>query len=253
MRPCLGGWSRNRLPSSAILSIAGAAGFFVFSHFLLGGERKGYTRDPEYDAGRVLSTNAGTEIKMGDIKLALLKLAVGVIAFVLIGWIGARDKRLGGALLTFPLLNGIATLTGLDPGSIAATVYLVIMWNSALFLLTIYHHQIMPPIPANVDIEAKIFIRVTVWAALWAAGAWVLVYLRDDLPSGRWLFVFQLLAVACSVKYLWRAPLPQSTQTFRALWFNSRGLIRVLCFIGAFGILLFVAHVSRDARSVGWG
>ena len=34
---------------------------------------------------------------MGDIKLALLKLAVGVIAFVLIGWIGARDKRLGGA------------------------------------------------------------------------------------------------------------------------------------------------------------
>ena len=49
---------------------------------------------------------------MIEISVAAIKLLLAVAAFVLIGWFGARDKRIGGVLLTFPLLNGIAMLTG---------------------------------------------------------------------------------------------------------------------------------------------
>src|SRR5437763_11636270 len=114
---------------------------------------------------------------MDDITISFVKLAVGMIAFLLIGWLGARDKRVGGVLLTFPLLNGIAMLTGLDPASIAATVYVIIIWNSALFLLAIHRYQVMPPMPACLDIEAKIVIRVVAWVSFWAAGAWGLISL----------------------------------------------------------------------------
>jgi hypothetical protein len=127
---------------------------------------------------------------MEDTKVSLLKLGLGLLAFLLIGWIGARDKRIGGALLTFPLLNGIAMLTGLDPGRIAATVYLVIVWNSALFLLVIYQHEMMPPVPLKLDGELKILSRVIFWTVVWATGSGALVYLREDLPSGAWLFAF---------------------------------------------------------------
>jgi hypothetical protein len=59
----------------------------------------------------------------------IAKLILGIAAFVLIGWLGARDKRVGGVLLTFPLLNGIAMLTGIDPLGMAGAIYLVMMWN----------------------------------------------------------------------------------------------------------------------------
>src|SRR5215218_7981166 len=60
-------------------------------------------------------------------------LALASAAFVLVGWIGARDKRVGGLLLTFPLLNGIAMLTGVDPIGVAETIYVMVIWNCLLF------------------------------------------------------------------------------------------------------------------------
>ena len=59
---------------------------------------------------------------MNDVFAEAAKLALGISAFVLVTWLGLRDKRIGGVLLTFPLLNGIAMLTGVDPIGIAGTI-----------------------------------------------------------------------------------------------------------------------------------
>src|ERR1700732_3731849 len=91
-----------------------------------------------------------------EILLIITKLTLGIVAFVLIVWFGARDKRVGGVLLTFPLLNGIAMLTGVDPIGIAGTIYPVAMWNSVFFLLVVHRYEWLPPLPVTLNTDAKI-------------------------------------------------------------------------------------------------
>src|ERR1700686_4563555 len=129
---------------------------------------------------------------MLEVLIAIAKLLLGTFAFVLIGWLGARDKRIGGVLLTFPLLNGIAMLTGADPLRIAGTIYLVVMWNCALFLVAMYTYESLPPLPRAWDRDAKIIGRALFWVCLWAVGATVLALLRDTLSFAGWLLVIQL-------------------------------------------------------------
>src|SRR6201993_1596217 len=107
---------------------------------------------------------------MEEIAGSAAKLLLAVSAFVLVGWFGARDKRIGGVLMTFPLLNGIAMLTGLDPLGIARIIYLVCIWNCAPFLLAMHRYAWLPPLPAGVDPEIKVVARVGVMMAIWAAG-----------------------------------------------------------------------------------
>jgi hypothetical protein len=180
------------------------------------------------------------------------KLAVGILAFVLIGWFGARDKRIGGVLFTFPLLNGIAMLTGADPLGIARTVYLVVMWNSVLFLFAIYRFKYLPPLPVALNTEAKIILRVVVWILLWAAGAALLAWFRDALSFAGWLFAIQLAFAAWYIWRRWQPPPPASYPTFRDMWFNGSGLIRIACFVFAFVFLFAVAYFATDSRWVGW-
>jgi hypothetical protein len=189
---------------------------------------------------------------MIEILVTATKLLLGVLAFVLIGWLGARDKRIGGVLLTFPLLNGIAMLTGADPLGIAGTIYLVVMWNSGLFLIAMYTYECLPPLPVAWDEEAKLIARVLFWVALWAGGATALALLRDALSFAGWLFLVQLMFAALYVSLLWRAPLPSSFPTFSGMWFNWRGYVRAACFIFAFLVLLGIAYFDNDARWVGW-
>src|SRR6516225_7508497 len=107
---------------------------------------------------------------MLEVLIALAKLLLAVLAFVLVVWLGARDKRVGGVLLTFPLLNGIAMLTGLDPVGIARTIYLVVMWNCLLFLVAMHRFEWLPPLAAGLNQELKIIVRSLAWVLLWAAG-----------------------------------------------------------------------------------
>jgi len=189
---------------------------------------------------------------MFEISVAVIKLLLGTSAFVLIGWLGARDKRIGGVLLTFPLLNGIAMLTGADPLGVAGTNFPIVMWNSALFLIAMYKYECMPPMPATWDQEARILGRVLFWIALWAAGATTLALLRDTLSFAGWLFVVQLVFAVLYISRWWRAPLPPSFPTFSGMWFNGRGFIRAACFVLAFLILFGIAYFNKDARWVGW-
>jgi hypothetical protein len=179
------------------------------------------------------------------------KLILGIAAFVLIGWLGARDKRVGGVLLTFPLLNGIAMLTGADPLGMAGAIYLVMMWNCLLFLLVIHRYAWLPPLPAALNAEATIVLRVAAWIVLWAAGAVVLAWFRDTLSVAPALFVIQLALVAWSMFRWWRPPPPAAPVTFRGMWLNGSGAVRIACFVAAFALLSAVAYVAKDSRWVG--
>ena len=189
---------------------------------------------------------------MVEIFVFLTKLLLAILAFLLVGWLGARDKRIGGVLLTFPLLNGIAMLTGVDPDGIARTIYLVVMWNCVLFLAAMHACEWLPPLPARWDPELKLIARAVVWVALWAAGAVLLAWYRDHLPSAWWLFAFQLVLAGWWIATRWRRGGAPSRQTFAGMWRNARGTIRIACFVAGFLILSVVAYVAHDARWVGW-
>src|SRR5262249_16433973 len=131
--------------------------------------------------------------RMLETAVFLTKLLLAVAAFVLVGWFGARDKRIGGGLLTFPLLNGIAMLTGLDPDGIARTIYLLVMWNCVLFLVAMYCFEWLPPLPVRLDPELTLIARAFSWVGLWAVGAVLLAWFRDDLPAAPWLFALQVV------------------------------------------------------------
>jgi hypothetical protein len=189
---------------------------------------------------------------MGEFAVFLVKLLLAVLAFVLVVWLGARDKRVGGVLLTFPLLNGIAMLTGLDPVGIARTIYLVVMWNCLLFLVAMHRFEWLPPLPAGLNQELKIIVRSLVWVLLWAAGAALLAWQRDDLPPAWWLFAIQFVLAAGYVTTRWRAGVSPARPTFPDMWLNRTGCLRVACFVAAFLILSAVADVAHSARWVGW-
>ena len=189
---------------------------------------------------------------MAELFVFFIKLALATLAFVLIGWLGARDRRIGGVLLTFPLLNGIAMLTGVDPIGIAGTIYLIVLWNCLLFLVVMHRYERLPPLRAGVSLEVSIILRAVCWIVLWAGGAAVLAWFRDSLPSAVWLFAFAVGMAAIYMTRWWRPPLSQASPTFRSMWWNARGVIRIACFLVAFGILSAVAYYWRDDRWVGW-
>jgi uncharacterized membrane protein (GlpM family) len=189
---------------------------------------------------------------MEEIAGSAAKLLLAVAAFVLVGWFGARDKRIGGVLLTFPLLNGIAMLTGVDPLGVARTVYVVVIWNAAFFLVVIQCHDRLPPLPAGLDRELTILCRALVWAALWASGAVALALLRDELPSAPWLFALQLALAAIYLAVAWRPAAAPSSVSFATMWLNTRGGIRVACFVAVFAMLSAVAQATQSPRWVGW-
>ena len=104
-----------------------------------------------------------------EIALALVKLALGLAAFTLIGYIGTRDKRVTGILLTFPILNGIAILTAADPFAVARPIYPLAMFNTVLFAVVITWCALLPPLAARIPENTKVVLRVAVWTLAWLA------------------------------------------------------------------------------------
>jgi hypothetical protein len=185
------------------------------------------------------------------LEIEFIKLLLGTFAFVLIGWFGAADKRIGGVLLTFPLLNGIAMLTGADPLGIAGTIYLVVIWNCLLFLSAIHRSESLPPLPASLNAEAKIVLRVVIWIVLWALGATALAWLRDVLSNATVLFVISSAIAGLYMWRCWHLPSAAPAPTFREMWLNTRGLLRITCFVLAFAALSLVTYLEKDSRWIG--
>jgi hypothetical protein len=143
-------------------------------------------------------------------------------------------------------------LTGVDPDGIARTVYLVVIWNCALFLAAMYCVERLPPLPAHLDPELKLVARAFTWVGLWAVGAVLLAWFRDDLPPAWWLFGTALVVASLYIRTRWRdGPLP-SHPTLAGMWRNWRGFVRIACFVVVFCLLSAVAYVAHSARWVGW-
>lgn len=190
---------------------------------------------------------------MDGVALPLLKLLLAIGAFVVIGWFGARDKRVGGVLLTFPLLNGIAMLTGVDPLDVAASIFPIVMFNSVLLLTAMHHAQHLPPLPGGLGREATIIVRALSWVLLWAVGAVLITVFRDALPTVGWLVAIQAVIAATWIAYRWRAGAPPSPPgTFAGMWLNGQALIRIGCFVGVYLMLTAVAYFGQNARWTGW-
>jgi len=188
-----------------------------------------------------------------------IKLSLGVAAFLFIAFAGIRHKRVAGVLLTFPILNGIALLTGADPFTVANAIYPVAMFNSLLFFAAISYCPSLPPVPRESHPLVKFFARVLFWSAIWGCAAFLLTDNRGALPSGWMLFLVQSCILALFVYWGWtrRSPPVASAEAPSGLLLMWRHFatvsmaLRLGAFLVAFFLLLYVAAQGGDAKWVG--
>ncbi len=185
--------------------------------------------------------------------LDFLKLILGLAAFVFIAWIGGSNKRVGGVLLTFPVLNGVALLTSSAPFAVANTIFAVVILNAMLFWAAVTWIEWLPPLPPRAPEILRLLARLAVWAIIWGAVAYLLTRYREWLPSGAPLFVIVLCLAAAYIYFLWRAP-PAPVRAASApsdleYWINWA--IRVVLFVLVFAGLLFTAKSDLDPRWTG--
>jgi hypothetical protein len=188
-----------------------------------------------------------------------IKLSLGVAAFMFIAFAGIRHKRVAGVLLAFPILNGIAVLTGADPFTVANAIYPVVMFNSLLFFAAISYCPWFPPIPGESRPLVKFFARVFFWSAIWGCAAFLLTSHRSSLPSGWILFLVQSCVVALFVYWGWtpRSPPAASAEPPSGFFVMRRHFatvsmaLRLGAFLAAFFLLLYVAGRGGDAKWVG--
>jgi hypothetical protein len=185
--------------------------------------------------------------------LDLVKLALGLGAFVFIALVGARSKRIAGVLLTFPILNGIAMLSSAEPFRVADAIALLVIFNAALFWLAVTCIERLPPMPLGMPEPFVLIARLLLWIATWCAGAYWLTDHRDAFPSGAALFVIALGLALASVACLWRPPPPSvaGPDTAAARQVLAAWTIRLLLFVGVFCVLLATAQNASDQKWVG--
>jgi hypothetical protein len=185
--------------------------------------------------------------------LDLVKLALGLGAFVFIALVGARSKRIAGVLLTFPILNGIAMLSSAEPFRVADAIALLVIFNAALFWLAVTCIERLPPMPLGMPEPFVLIARLLLWIATWCAGAYWLTDHRDAFPSGAALFVIGLGLALASVTFLWKPP-PATVagpDTAAARQVLAAWTIRLLLFVGVFCVLLATAQNASDQKWVG--
>jgi hypothetical protein len=185
--------------------------------------------------------------------LNFIKLALSLGAFVFIALIGARNKRIVGLLLTFPVLNGIALLTSAAPFRVAEAIYLIVVFNCLLFWAAVATIKWLPPRPEQFQPIVLVVFRVAVWTSLWGVAAYFLTDHRDQFPSGTVLFSIQLV-IAIFVGYCtWSRPprtKPQvSTQSSLSVWLNWT--VRIILFLIAYVALLYTAQNASDQKWTG--
>src|SRR5262245_17005740 len=77
-----------------------------------------------------------------------VKLVFGTLAFLIIGFIAASDnKRVAGAMLAFPVLNGIGLVASpdQDPVALARAMMPMIALNGVLFFMFIFMFGALKP------------------------------------------------------------------------------------------------------------
>ena len=185
--------------------------------------------------------------------LDVIKLALGLAAFVFIVVVGGRNKRIAGVLLTFPVMNGVALLTSPDPFRVAHAIALLVVFNTLLFWAAVMTLRWIPPQPERFAPLALLICRVSVWTAVWCLAAYWLTDNRDRFSSGMILFAFQVVLAVAATALLWSQP-PRKEQkpsprTSMSDWLNWT--VRIVLFLIVYAALLYTAQHASDQKWTG--
>jgi hypothetical protein len=185
--------------------------------------------------------------------LALIKLALGLGAFLFIVAVGGRNKRIAGVLLTFPIMNGVAMLTSADPFRVADAIALLAVFNTLLFWVATITVQWLPPRPERFPPLVLLVCRVLVWTTAWGVAAYWLTDQRDRFPSPLSLFGFQLVIAIAALLWLW-SPKPdvkQNTPSTNTMPDWLSWAIRIALFLAVYAALLYTAQYATDQKWAG--
>jgi hypothetical protein len=190
-----------------------------------------------------------------DAGLPIVRLLAAIIAFTVIGYIGTKDKRLTGLLLTFPLLNGIALISNPEPFVVANTICAVVVFNAVLFAGIIsFGHRLVPHGGTR---NLRVGLLVLAWTLVWSLGASLLT-IRSAAITGPVLFAGASVLCITFTLLAWTRPLASnaghasgySFKGYVCFWCANDKLLRILMFVCAFLVLL-VASANLSAAWVG--
>jgi hypothetical protein len=192
-----------------------------------------------------------------------IKLALGLVAFLIIGYVGQfYDRRIAGLLLTFPILNAVGILTGADPFAVADAISAVVVINGLLFYLLLSYPEFIPRFRWTRNPASQLLAQLAGWTLIWLIAAFIATAFREELPGAGF---FLILQIAITVFLTWRnwrpAPAPPPASDLPQIgwrgharaflfWATHAARFRVALFVITCGIILAVAYFS-DSKWVG--
>ena len=192
-----------------------------------------------------------------EVAIFAAKLAFGTLAFLVIGYIGASDnKRVAGAMLAFPVLNGVGLITSpdQDPAALTSAMMPMVVLNGILFFCFIVTFEALrrrSPGATNRSLSYEVAVA---GAAIWFLIGWLLMpRLAPVFPSpGWWVVLFGIFVITVTL-LLWDAR--PSTQNdgqrvvrpaFKTFWRQRKGRV------GFFVISMFLLLVAASLGTTAW-
>ena len=193
---------------------------------------------------------------MAAFLIIAIKLALGLLAFLIIGYVGQfYDRRIAGLLLTFPILNAVGILTGADPYAVADAISAVVVINGLLFYLLLSYPEF---VPRRRSAASRLLTQLAGWTLMWLVAAFLVTAFRENLPGPGFFLVLQ---IAITVFLTWRnwTPAParisapdvhnigwrEHARAF-LFWATHAARFRVALFVITCGIILAVAYLSES-------
>jgi hypothetical protein len=196
---------------------------------------------------------------MAPFFIIAIKLGLGLIAFLIIGYVGRfYDKRIAGILLTFPILNAVGILTGADPFAVADAISAVVVINGLLFYVLLSYPDLIPSFRWSRTATARLLVQLVVWTLMWLMAAFAVTAFRENLPGAAFFFVLQSVVTIFLTWRNWRplaAPLAapdlpnagwlKHARSF-VFWAVHGARLRIALFVVTCSIILAVAYVSES-------
>ena len=190
-----------------------------------------------------------------DLAVFAAKLAFGTLAFLLIGWIGSSDdRRVAGAMLTFPVLNGIGLVTSPDKNPVALTAAMmpIIVLNGCLCFAFVVAFRWARSARGE-DRTASYATGIAAALAWGVLAIWLAPQIDPQLPPPAVITAFYVVTASVGSVALWSrvgrrsaARTAAATVTFGAFWWQRRWRVVL------FGISLFALLVAAQIWDAAW-
>jgi uncharacterized membrane protein (GlpM family) len=188
-----------------------------------------------------------------------IKLALGLVAFLIIGYVGQfYDRRIAGILLTFPILNAVGILTGADPFAVADAISAVVVVNGLLFYVLLSYAEFNPRFGWTSTPAATLLAQLAGWTGMWLVAAFIVTALRERLPGAAFFLILQIAITVFLTSRNWMpAPAPLAEAHSRKIdwrdhigafffWAMHGARFRAALFVITCGIILAVAYFSES-------